>query len=265
MMEYKGLRNTKAQSIIHLTQMSDCNARIPSMTTKLSPEIQEMLNNRITEFWKDDEGVTCFNVDNDYYKIISINEQNVVKLEQWRKYELPVASVKLDQDGVNTFKCVLRSETSSRMHTALEVLCIVECYQTKEETESILAKYVNAFTETTLSKHDGKDYHEIHPDGYLARGVKDGIPYEQVLDADGNVTYTVTVRESLVGMYFSENCYAVVEIHEDKDNDTIREIQGRTEFVEKIRDEHNTGMSDNEAICYQAFLELSCPRWGMSW
>ena len=63
------------------------------MTTQLSPEIQEILNNRTTEFWKDDEGVTCFNVDNDYYKIISINDQNEVKLEQWLKYELPVASI----------------------------------------------------------------------------------------------------------------------------------------------------------------------------
>ncbi len=235
------------------------------MTTKLSPEIQEMLNNRITEFWKDAEGFSCFNVDNDYYKIISINNQNKVKLDLLRKYELPAVSVILDQDGVNTFKCVLRSGTNSRMPTSLEVHCIVECYQTKEETESILAKYINAFTETTLSKHDGRDYHEIHPDGYLARGVKDGIPYEQVLDADGNATYTVTVRESLVGMYFSENCYAVVEIRDCQDNDTVRDIQGRTEFVEKIRDETNKGMSDNEAICYQAFLELSCPRWGMSW
>ncbi len=235
------------------------------MKTKLSPEIQEILNNRTTEFWKDAEGLTCFNIDNDYYKINSINDQNKVKLDQLRKNKLPVASIILDQDGVNTLKCVLRSGTNSRMHTSLEVLCIVECYQTKEETEAILAKYLNAFTETTLSKHDGTDYHETHPDGKLARGVKDGVPYEQVLDADGNATYTVTVRESLVGMYFSENCYAVVEVRDNKDNDTIRDIQGRTEFVEKIRDETHKGMSDNEAICDQAYIELSCPRWGMSW
>lgn len=235
------------------------------MTTKLSSEIQEMLNNRITEFWKDAEGFTCFNVDNVYYKIISINDSNEATLDLWRNYNLPITSVILDQDEADTFKCVLSSGTNSLMLTSFEVICIVECFQTKEETESTIAKYINAFTETTLSKHDGRDYHEIHPDGFLARGVKDGIPYEQVLDADGNVTYTVTVRESLVGMYFSENCYAFVEIGEGKDNDTIRDIQGRTEFIEKIRDETNKGMSDDEAICDQAFMDLSCPRWGMSW
>ena len=38
--------------------MSDCNGRIPFRTTKLSPEIQEILNNRTTEFWKDTEDLT---------------------------------------------------------------------------------------------------------------------------------------------------------------------------------------------------------------
>ncbi len=245
--------------------MIDCNGRIPFMTTKLSPEIQEILNNRTTEFWKDTEGLICFNFENDNYKIISINDQNKVKLDLLRKNKLPVASIILDQDGVNTLKCVLRSGTNSRMPTSLEVLCIVECYQTKEETEALLAKYLNAFSERTLSKHDGTDYHETHPDGKLARGVKDGVPYEQVLDADGNATYTVTVRESLVGMYFSENCYAVVEIRDGGDNDTIRDIQGKTEFVERFRDEVNQGISDNEVICDQAYIEFSCPRWALAW
>lgn len=151
------------------------------MTTKLSPEMQEILDNRTTEFWKDTEGLICFNFENDNYKIISINDQNKFKLDLLRKYELPVASIILDQDGVNTLKCVLRSGTNPRMHTSLEVLCIVECYQTKEETEALLAKYLNAFTERTLSMHDGTDYHETHPDGKIARGVKDGVLFSNYL------------------------------------------------------------------------------------
>ena len=231
------------------------------MTTKLSPKAQQILDSRSTNFWKDDTDVICFTHNSNVYKVVSINDFNADKLELIIINKLAV-SIDLDPDGADTFKCVLTAQ-----ETATVVICIVECYQTKEETEATLGKFLTAITETTLNKSDGKDYHEIHADGSIARGVKDGIPYEQVLDTDGNTTYTVLVREDcLVGMYFSQDCYAVVEVGDGKDiKDTIREVKGKSEFVNNIRDEGNEGQTDDEIICENAYNELACPRWGMTW
>ena len=223
------------------------------------------LNSNGTKLWLDSDGDTCFQHEGDSYKIVSMNERNEIKLYIWRQKGLPLSTVRLDKEGADTYYSVLVSGTISTFLTPLEIVCIAERYQTAEQSQAVLNKFIAAITETTLNKHDGKDYHEVHPDRDLARGVKDSIPYEQVLDADGNATYMVTVRESLVGMYFSESCYAVVEVGDKRNEDTIRDVKGKSEFVKEIRDEDYEDMTDDEVICDYAYREISCPRWGMAW
>ena len=228
------------------------------------------LNPNGTHLWLNSEGETCFIYNGDFYKVISINEHNQQKLETIRLHTLPI-SITLDQDGADTFKCiltVLKLDRDIGYHQDHCVVCIVECYQTKEKTKSTLGKFLTAITETTSTKNDGKDYHEIHPEGRLARGIKDGIPYQEVLDENGEATYMILVKENcLVGMYFSEECYAVVEVGNGKDiKDTIREVKNKSEFVKHIRDdEEDANLTDDQVICEYAYTELACPRWGMSW
>jgi len=222
------------------------------------------LNPNGTRLWLDSDGDTCFQHEGASYKIVSINERNEIKLYIWRQKGLPLSTVRLDKEGADTYYCVLVSGTISTFLTPLEVVCIAERYQTAEQSQAVLNKFISAITETTLNKHDGKDYREIHPDGTLARGIKDGIPYQEVLDENGEATYMVLVKENgLVGMYFSEECYAVVEVGNGKDiEDAIREVKNKAEFVNQIRDdEEDANLSDDKVICDYAYIELACPRW----
>lgn len=216
------------------------------------------------KLWKDANSATCIRHDNKCYKVVAINDHNEDKLLKVIQYDLPIKSISLEQDGDNSYKCVILAVISP--NSTLPVICHVERYMTDEETQKI-NEFVAVFSETTLNKNDGQDYHEIHPDGRLACGVKDGIPYEEVLDENGAVTYTVMVRDNcLVGMVFNDDCYAFVEVGDDKEHqDEIREIRGKTEFVNNIRDEGDEGKTDDEIICENAYNELACPRWGMTW
>ena len=123
-------------------------------------------------------------------------------------------------------------------------------------------RIVRLFADTVDKR---RNYHEVHPDGGTARGQIDDVKYEQVI-VDGKVTFTVAVRDNLIGMFYDADTYAIVDLH----TDTIVEGRSLGQFAEFCRDgldasECEYHWDNGKVIVHTAHMEESCPRWGMSW
>lgn len=244
--------------------------------TQLNSDAQAILDNHMSHrsqvFMNGDD--YCFNHDGSYYKVISANDRNIAKLEVIRTHNLPL-TVKLEEYEVDTFQCVLfvqRLDKEFGFHQDNSVVCMVSFYRTRAEVDKRLDDYINAITETISSVNDGKDYHEIHPDGSIARGVFSGIAYQEVIE-NNKVTYKVYHRNGVIAMEYpnlSEPCIVFVDIGANGGDGAVL-----TEQSENIDLFHTALLDDSDdyyrdwrpqdAIVDKAFSEHGCPRWGMSW
>ena len=128
--------------------------------------------------------------------------------------------------------------------------------------ESVKVRLLEALTDRV---EKGEDYHQVHPDGDLTRGQVGDVCYEQVL-RDGEVVFTVAVKGNLLGQFYSEDVWAIVNL----DTDTIVEGRNLPQVADAIREQYQgrdevDDIHDGDLIVDDAHNEAACPRWGMSW
>ena len=123
-------------------------------------------------------------------------------------------------------------------------------------------RIISLFTDTVEKR---RNYHEVHPDGDMTRGQIDDVKYEQVI-VDGKVTFTVAVRENLIGMFYDADTWAIVDLH------TLTIVEGRSlgMVAEHMRESFDPNdedytWEDGKVIVQTAQMESDCPRWRMSW
>ena len=244
--------------------------------TNLNASVQAILDNHKsyrTQVFMDGDAY-CFNHEGSYYKVISANDRNLKKLEVIRTHNLPL-TVKLETYDVDTFQCVCfvqRLDREFGFHKDNSVVCMVSLFRTRDEVDKRLGKYLGAFTETISSVNDGKDYHELHPDGNLARGMFSGIGYQEIIQ-NGVVSFKIYHFKGVIAMEYtalSEPCIVFVDTGaNDGDGAVLTEQSVNIDlFYSTLNDEHQNyyeSWQRDDAIIDQAFSELDCPRWGMSW
>jgi len=243
--------------------------------TQLNSDAQAILDNHLscrTQLFMNGD-VYCFYHDGSYYKVISANDRNLAKLEVIRTHNLPL-TVKLEQYEVETFQClffVQRLDKEFGFNQDNSVICMVSLYRTRAEFDERLTEYIDQITETISTVNDGKDYHEIHPDGDVGRGMFSGVAYQEVIE-NNKVTYKVYHRNGVIAMEYpnlSKPCIVFVDTGANGGDGAVL-----TEQSINI-DLFHTALLDTEddyldwipedAIVDKALTELDCPRWGMAW
>lgn len=109
------------------------------------------------------------------------------------------------------------------------------------------------------------DYREVHPDGTLARGKRNGAFFNEVLDMDGNVTYSIHYNPDnyIAIMRLSESVFVSVDTEANDGHGKIINSRNKQAFYDDMLAQHEDyqGVAMNEAIIDYAQREIDCPRW----
>ena len=62
----------------------------------------------------------------EFYQIVSINDYNISKLDTCINNNLPIHSINMDPEGVDSYYCVIRSGITPEFPNHIDIICIVE-------------------------------------------------------------------------------------------------------------------------------------------
>ncbi|MDE0636194.1 MAG: hypothetical protein OXI43_10150 [Candidatus Poribacteria bacterium] len=110
-----------------------------------------------------------------------------------------------------------------------------------------------------------EDYREVHPGGKLARGVRNGAFFNEVLDMDSNVTYSIHYNpdNGIAIMRLTESVFVSVDTEANDGHGKIINSRNKQAFYDDILAQHEDyqGVDVDEAIIDYAQREIDCPRW----
>lgn len=138
-----------------------------------------------------------------------------------------------------------------------------EAFKLLSEVE-LIAIQRKQYDDKVTRDHDiatGTDYREVHPDGKLARGVRNGAYFNEVLDTDGNVAYSVHYNPQLniACLRVSADVFVSVNLQGEK----IINSRNKQAFYDDMLAQHEDyqGVDVDEAIIDYTQREIDCPRW----